>query len=149
MPPAALNSDGGTGNIVRSAALSQSGGIAEIRVDLASGPLGPIQLHTTLQNGGVGAEIHVQDQAAHSLLSAGMPSLERSLQERNLQVQNLAVLQNDVGSGTGGFNRGNPDAPPQNPARNWNRTFQTAPATAAALAGMESEPIAGGLSIQA
>jgi hypothetical protein len=78
-----------------------------------------------------------------------MPSLERSLQERNLQVQNLAVLQNDVGSGTGGFNRGNPDAPPQNPARNWNRTFQTAPATAAALAGMESEPIAGGLSIQA
>lgn len=147
--PAWQNYDGGAGNVVRSAALSGSGGVAEIRVDLASGPLGPVQLHTVLRDGSVGAEIHVQDQAAHSLLSAGMPSLERSLQDRNLHVQNLAVLQNNVEGGMGGFNPKNSDSPPHNPARNWNNRFEDGPATATELAGLEFEPTAGGLSVQA
>jgi len=86
------NYDGGAGSIVRSASLSGSVNGAEMHVELRSGALGPLEVHAVMHEGSLGAEIHVQGQEAHTLLAAGLPSLERALGERNLRVdQNFPV----------------------------------------------------------
>ena len=105
-PPTTLsawqNYDGGAGNLVRSASLNGSASGAEMHVELRSGALGPLDVHAVLHEGAVGAEIHVQGQEAHTLLAAGIPSLERALGERNLRVENIAVYQDQAGGGMSG-----------------------------------------------
>lgn len=105
-PPTTLsawqNYNAGAGSIVRSASLSGSANGAEMHVELRTGALGPLDVHATLREGLVGAEIHVQGQEAHTLLAAGLPSLERALGERNLRVENITVYQDRGGEGTGG-----------------------------------------------
>jgi flagellar hook-length control protein FliK len=87
---------------VRSAALSGSANGAEMHVELRSNALGPMEVHAVLNGGSVGAEIHVQGQEAHTLLAAGLPSLERALGERNLRVENIAVYHDQAGGGMSG-----------------------------------------------
>jgi Flagellar hook-length control protein FliK len=108
------NYDGGAGRIVRSASLTESASGAEMHVELRSGPMGPIEVHTVVHDGSVGAEIHVQGPEAHSLLAAGLPSLERALTDRNLRVENIAVYQDHTGGGIGGGGRqdSSSDSPP-------------------------------------
>ncbi len=105
-PPATLaawqNYDGGPGKIVQSASLNNSAAGAEMHLELRTSPLGPVEVHTVVHDGSVGAEIHVQGSEAHTLLTAGLPSLERALGERNLRVENLSVYQDSTGAGTTG-----------------------------------------------
>ncbi len=101
------NYDGSAGKIVTAASLAGSVGSAEMHVELRSSPLGPMEIHTIVREGSVGAEIHVQGQEAHSLLAAGLPSLERALNDRNLRVENISVYQNQTGGGMGGGERQN------------------------------------------
>ena len=82
---------------MRSASLNDSANGAEMHVELRSGALGPLEVHAVVHEGSVGAEIHVQGQEAHTLLAAGLPSLERALGERNLRVENIAVYQDHAG----------------------------------------------------
>ena len=96
------NYEGGAGKIVRSAWLSDSANGAEMHVELRTGALGPLDVHAVVHEGTVGAEIHVQGQEAHSLLAAGLPSLERALGERNLRVENINIYQDQGGGGTSG-----------------------------------------------
>jgi flagellar hook-length control protein FliK len=100
-PPTALsawqNYDGGAGRIVRSASLTNSADSAEMHVELRTTALGTLEVHTVVREGSVGAEIRVQGQEAHTLLAAGLPSLERALGERNLRVENIAVYQDHTG----------------------------------------------------
>jgi flagellar hook-length control protein FliK len=113
-PPTTLsawqNYDGGAGSIVRSAALSGSARGAEMHVELRSGALGPMEVHAVMHEGSVGAEIHVQGQEAHTLLAAGLPSLERALAERNLRVENIAVYQDHTGGGASGGGKQDPNS---------------------------------------
>ncbi len=103
-PPANLsawqNYDGGPGKIVQSAALNNSATGAEMRVELRTSPLGPLEVHTVVHDGSVGAEIRVQGPEAHTLLTTGLPSLERALGQQNLRVENLSVYQDPSGGGT-------------------------------------------------
>jgi len=105
-PPSALsawqNYDGGAGSIVRSASLTGEANGGEMHVEFRSGTLGPMEVHAVMHEGSLGAEIHVQGQEAHTLLAAGLPSLERALGERNLRVDNIAVYQDQAGGGAGG-----------------------------------------------
>jgi flagellar hook-length control protein FliK len=87
---------------VRSAALNGSVNGAEMHVEFRSGALGPVEVHTIVNAGSVGAEIHVQGQEAHTLLAAALPSLERALGERNLRVENLSVYQDHTGGAMSG-----------------------------------------------
>jgi flagellar hook-length control protein FliK len=94
------------GALVRSAWLSDSARGAEMRVELRSGELGPLEVRASIHDGSVGAEIHVEDHEAHTLLAAGLPSLERAMGERNLRVENIAVYQDRAGGEmTGGDNQ--------------------------------------------
>ena len=156
-PAAALsawqNYDGGGGRIVQSASMHESAGMAEMHVEFRSGPLGPMQLHTIVSEGSVGAEIHVQGQEAHTLLAAGLPSLESSLSARNLHVQSITVHQDGIAGGMSGFGReGSPSdspPPPRPPARNWNNSPLPGTAASESPVNQESDELTAGLSIRA
>jgi flagellar hook-length control protein FliK len=104
------NYDGGAGKIVRSASLSDTANGAEMHLELRSGALGPLEVHAVLNEGSVGAEIHVQGPEAHTLLAAGLPSLERALGDRNLRVENIAVYQDQAGGGMSGGAKQDPQS---------------------------------------
>ncbi|MDR3674558.1 MAG: flagellar hook-length control protein FliK [Acidobacteriota bacterium] len=147
------NYDGGTGKIVRSASINDSAGGAEMHVELRSGALGPLEVHAVVREGSVGAEIHVQGQEAHTLLSAGLPSLERALGERNLRVENIAVYQDHAGGGmSGGERQGqHSDSSPsqQQQVLPWGSPPQSRTAARSSLEGEEIASAAAGLSVRA
>ena len=147
------NYDGGAGSIVRSASLAGSVNGAEMHVEFRSGVLGPMELHAVVNGGSIGAEIHVQGQEAHTLLAAGLPSLERALSERNLRVENISVYQEHSGGGTSSGEKqnqesgSNPSA--QHQALPWTNSPQPHPAAGGSLDGEESTNPATGLSVRA
>jgi hypothetical protein len=147
------NYDGGAGKIVRSASITESAGSAEMHVELRSGPLGPLELHTVVHDGAVGAEIHVQGQEAHTLIAAGLPSLERALADRNLRVENLAVYQDHTGGGLGGGERQNSQSgsspSPHRQAIPWENPGQPRSGATSSLEDEASANPAAGLSVQA
>ena len=156
-PPTTLsawqNYDGGPGKIVRSASLTDSAGGSEMHVELRTGALGPLELHAVVHEGSVGAEIHVQGQEAHTLLAAGLPSLERALGERNLRVENISVYHDQSGGGASGGGKqdshsGSPPSP-QHQALPWDRPPQVSESAIGSLEDNElANPVAG-LSVQA
>jgi hypothetical protein len=151
--PAWQNYDGGAGKIVRSASLNDSAGGAEMHVELRTGALGPLELRAVVHEGSVGAEIHVQGQDAHTLLAAGLPSLERALGERNLRVENLSVYQDQTGGGASGGGKQDSHSgsspSPQRQTSPWDNPPQTANPPSGASEDEESFNPAAGLSVRA
>jgi hypothetical protein len=147
------NYDGGAGNLVRSASLNGSPTGAEIHVELRSGTLGPVEVHAVVHEGSVGAEIHVQGQEAHTLLAAGLPSLERALGERNLRVENISVYQDQTGGGMSGGGKQDPNPgsspSPQRQVLPWDNPPQTSSAANGSSEDEELANPAAGLSIRA
>ena len=147
------NYEGGAGSIVRSASLTSSVNAAELRVEFRSGALGPMEVHAIMHEGSLGAEIHVQGQEAHSLLAAGLPSLERALVERNLRVENIAVYQDNAGAGAGGGDRQDSHAGSSSSPRQERSPWADSPASGSMANGVSEDEIlvnpALGLSIQA
>ena len=147
------NYDGGAGSLVRSAALSGSASSAEMHVELRSGALGPMEVHAVIRDGSLGAEIHVQGQEAHTLLTAGLPSLERALGERNLRMENIAVYQDQAGGGASGG--GKQDAhsgsspSPQHQVLPWDNPPLASNAASGSSQDEELANPAAGLSVQA
>jgi flagellar hook-length control protein FliK len=145
--------EGGAGKIVRSARLSGSANGAEMHVEFRSGALGPMEVRAVLNDGSVGAEIHVQGQAAHTLLAAGLPSLERALGERNVRVENLTVYQDQAGGGMGGGEEQNPHSgsspSQQHQTSPWGNPPQPRPPASGSLEGDELMNPAPGLSVRA
>jgi flagellar hook-length control protein FliK len=147
------NYDGGAGKIVRSASISDSANGAEMHVELRSGALGPLEIHTVVREGSVGAEIHVQGQEAHTLLAAGLPSLERALGDRNLRVENITVYQDQAGGGMSGGTKqdsqsgSSPSPHPQ--ALPWNDPPQSSSAVSGSSEDEELANPAAGLSVRA
>ena len=147
------NYDGGAGNIVRSASLSGSANGAEMHVELRSGALGPLEVHAVVHEGSVGAEIHVQGQEAHTLLAAGLPSLERALGERNLRVENITVYQDQAGGGMSGGGKQDPQSgsspSPQRQVLPWDNPPQASSAASGSSEDEELANPAAGLSVRA
>jgi flagellar hook-length control protein FliK len=115
--------------------------------------MGPIEIHTVVRDGSVGAEIHVPGQEAHTLLAAGLPSLERALTDRNLRVENIAVYRDHTGGGMSGGGR--QDSPsdsspsPHHQALPWDNLPQPRSTARGSRAGEESANTAAGLSVHA
>ena len=156
-PPTALsawqNYDGGAGKIVRSASLSDSANGAEMHVELRSGTLGPLEVRAVVHEGSVGAEIHVEGQEAHTLLTAGLPSLEHALGERNLRVENIAIYQDHAGGGMsgGGEQRSHSESSPspQHQVLPWDNPPQSRSAARSSSGSEELTDPAAGLSVRA
>ncbi|MGA2982701.1 MAG: flagellar hook-length control protein FliK [Terriglobia bacterium] len=147
------NYDGGAGSIVRSASLSGSVNGAEMHVELRSGALGPLEVHAVMHEGSLGAEIHVQGQEAHTLLAAGLPSLERALGERNLRVENIAVYQDQAGGGMSGGGKQDTHSgsspSPQHQVLPWDSPPQASKSASGSAEDEELANPATGLSVQA
>ena len=150
--PAWQNYDGGAGKIVRSASLTESASGAEMHVELRSGPLGPLEVHAVVNEGTVGAEIHAQGQAAHTLLADGLPSLERALGERNLRVENIALYQDAAGGMSGGDKQnqhsGSPPTP-QGQAGPWDGPPEPRSTPSSSLEEEDAANPVSGLSVRA
>jgi hypothetical protein len=145
------NYDGGAGTIVRSASLSGTANGGEIHVEFRSGALGPLEVRAVMHDGSVGAEIHVQGQEAHTLLAAGLPSLERALGERNVHVENISVYQGNTGGNMGegtGSHSGSPQTPPRHLAP-WDSSPQSSRKSSTDSEEEESANPAAGLSVRA
>ena len=147
------NYDGGAGRIVRSASLSDSANGAEMHVELRTGALGPLDVHAIVHEGSVGAEIHVQGQEAHTLLAAGLPSLERALGERNLRVENINIHQDQAGGGMSGGEKQDSQSgsspSPQRQVLPWDSPPQVSNAGGGSSEDEELTNPAPGLSVQA
>jgi Flagellar hook-length control protein FliK len=156
-PPATLaawqNYEGGAGRIVKSAWLNDSAGGTEMHVEFRSGPLGLLEVHAVVNHGSVGAEIHVEGHEAHSILTAGLPSLERALGERNLHVGNIAIHQDQAGGGmSGGERQNHHSGPPPSPQRQtvgWDTSSQPSRFSRGAIEVEEGLNPVTGLSVRA
>jgi hypothetical protein len=124
-----------------------------MHVEFRSGALGPLEVHAVVNAGSVGAEIHVQGQEAHTLLAAGLPSLERALGERNLRVENIAVYQDHAGGGMSGGEKQDQQPgsspSPQRQVLPWDSPPQSSSAPSGPFENEELANPAAGLSIQA
>ena len=147
------NYDGGAGKIVRSASLSDSATGVEMHVELRTGALGPLDVHAVVHEGAVGAEIHVQGQEAHTLLAAGLPSLERALGERNLRVDSINVYHDHVGGGMSGGEKQDSQSgsspSPQRQVSPWDNPPQARNTASGSAEDEELINPAPGLSVQA
>jgi len=111
-----------------------------------------VELHTSVREGSVGAEIRVQGQQAHSLLSAGLPSLERALTDRNLRVENISVFHDQSrGSTNDGQRQGSQSEshPPRQQFLPWDESSQTRREKSEANVAESSINTAAGLSVRA
>lgn len=147
------NYEGSAGKIVTSARLNDFVNGAEMHVALRSSSLGPLEVRAIVHEGSVGAEIHVENREAHSLLAASLPSLERALGERDLRVGSLAVYQDHVGGGMSGGEGQNPHSgsspSPQRQKLPWDTLSQSGSLANGTLEIEEFVNPAGGLSIRA
>jgi flagellar hook-length control protein FliK len=146
------NYEGGAGSLVRSAQLNEIASGSEMHVELHSGSLGNVEVRAVVNENAVGAEIRVQGEAAHTLLVAGLPSLEHALGERNMRVDNILLYQDAAGGMSGGENSNQhsgsyPTSQGQAPA--WSGSPQPSEAPSASWEEQESDTPATGLSVRA
>ena len=124
-----------------------------MHVELRSPALGPLEVHAVVNGGSVGAEIRVQGQEAHTLLAAGLPSLERALGERNLRVENLAVYQDHAGGEMSGGEKQEPESGSYHPTPQQVLTGDSPPQPSRATSGSSEDEYpanpASGLSVRA
>jgi hypothetical protein len=124
-----------------------------MHVELRTGALGPLDVHAIVHEGSVGAEIHVQGQEAHTLLAAGLPSLERALGERNLRVENINIHQDQAGGGMSGGEKQDSQSgsspSPQRQVLPWDSPPQVSNAGGGSSEDEELTNPAPGLSVQA
>jgi flagellar hook-length control protein FliK len=102
--------------VVSSARLTQQAGNAEMQVRLRSEALGPIDVHTIVKGGDIGASIRVEARDTQVMLANELSQLERALNARSLRVERLDVLQGSVSGGrSNGTGPGNSYGSPSEP----------------------------------
>ena len=145
---------GNVGRIVNSAWLNAAASHSEMHVELLSASLGPLTVHTILRGEAVGAEIHVGNHQAHTLLAAELPSLERALGDRNLHLENISIRQDAFSGGmtNGGGGRNSQShvpTPPDSTLPRWAAGRQPSFETTRPMEGVETSYLEGRLSVRA
>lgn len=96
------------GRIVNAAALYQVAAGVEMRLQVRSDVLGPVEIRAALNGDKLGAAIGVQNAEAHTALANQLPALQQSLANHNVQVEHLSVFNGatggNMGSGSGESN---------------------------------------------
>jgi len=105
--PAAFSS------VVQASQLYQRVGGAEMRIAMQTDLLGAIELHTVVHQSTFSATIGVQRAEVQSLLSSDLPALQHALAQQKLQVQQISVHDNSVGSRAGQGGGGDPQHSPK------------------------------------
>ncbi len=109
--------------LVQSAQLSQNAGQAEMRIHLSTEAMGSVELRTTVQQDHIAAAITVQRSETQAALLGELPSLQQSLQNRQLQIDRLDINYGGPNSGMSGqhesHSQNGGSERPQNASRNW------------------------------
>jgi hypothetical protein len=96
------NSDPTNTRVVNDAQLVQATGHSEMRIAMQTDKLGAIELHARVTGDEVGAAITVEKRDAHTALSIELPALQQALTEKQLRVDQIALMQGSLSSTAGG-----------------------------------------------
>ena len=103
------------GRVVNTATLNALQNGTEMRVQLRTDAFGSMDIRATLEGGKVGAAIGVESAEAHNALLSQLPALQQSLNERQVQLDQISVVSSYGQSGTdfgAGSGRQNGDPTP-------------------------------------
>jgi trimeric autotransporter adhesin len=95
------------GRVVNTATLNALQNGTEMRVQLRTDAFGSMDIRATLEGGKVGAAIGVESAEAHNALLGQLPALQQSLNERQVQLDQISVVSShqqsvtDFGTGSG------------------------------------------------
>ena len=89
------------GDVVKASELYQRVGGSEMHVAMQTDLLGSVDLRATVHQSTLTATISVQRADVQALLSNELPALQHALSDRNLQVEQISVLNNPAGGRTG------------------------------------------------
>ncbi|HXJ91490.1 MAG TPA: flagellar hook-length control protein FliK [Terriglobia bacterium] len=88
------------GRVVNTAALNALQNGTEMRVQLRTDAFGSMDIRATLEGGKVGAAIGVESAEAHNALLSQLPALQQSLNERQVQLDQISVVSSNGQNGT-------------------------------------------------
>lgn len=86
---------------INSAQLTTASNHAEMKIALQADQLGAIELHARVSGEQVGAAILVEKREAHAALAVELPSLQQALSEKQLRVNEIALLHHALQSTAG------------------------------------------------
>jgi flagellar hook-length control protein FliK len=87
--------------IVKAAELVAHLGTVEMRVELKTEDLGPMELRAMMHENRLGAAIGVGTLDAKAALATELPGLQRALMERNVQLDSISIFSGSSGGATG------------------------------------------------
>jgi flagellar hook-length control protein FliK len=87
--------------IVRAAELIAHLGSVEMRVELRTEDLGPMELRAMMHENRLGAAIGVGTLDAKTALATELPGLQRALMEKNVQLDSISIFSGSSGGATG------------------------------------------------
>ncbi len=114
------NMDARAGRIVNAASLAAQPDHVEMRMDVRTEKLGALEIHAVLERGRLGASISAETPEARSILASHLPSLEQSLSDRHVHMENIVISNHPTGSestlagGSDTQGRGNQQGSPGN-----------------------------------
>jgi hypothetical protein len=88
------------GQIVKAAELTARLGSVEMRVELRTEDLGPMELRAMMHENRLGAAIGVNTLDAKAALATELPGLQRALMERNVQLDSISIFSGSFGGAT-------------------------------------------------
>jgi hypothetical protein len=100
-PLTAFPADSASGKFVSSAQLLATSGHSEMRVSLDTDKLGSVELRARLAGDQIGAAIMVEKREAHAALAVELPALQQALSDKQLRVDQVALLHGSFSATTG------------------------------------------------
>jgi flagellar hook-length control protein FliK len=142
------------GRVVNTATLNALQNGTEMRVQLRTDAFGSMDIRATLEGGKVGAAIGVESAEAHNALLSQLPALQQSLNERQVQLDQISVVsshgQSETGFGTGsGKQDSDPTPSSRSPQQSWGSEQVSEPVSAPVTEAWEPATSRGRLSVQA
>jgi hypothetical protein len=99
-PTAPLWQADGSNRMVSSAQLLAASGHSEMRIALDTEKLGPVELRARMTGDQLGAAILVEKHDAHAALAAELPILQQALNDKQLRIDQVALLHGTFSSHT-------------------------------------------------
>jgi len=99
--PAFHSLEAAASRFVSDAQLSQTSGHSEMRIAMQTDKLGTVELHARVTGDEIGAAITVEKRDAHTALAVELPALQQALSDKQLRVDQIALLQGPLHSTTG------------------------------------------------
>jgi hypothetical protein len=99
--PTFHNLDAAVSRFVSNAQLIEAAGHSEMHIAMRTDKLGAIELHARVAGDEIGAAITVEKRDAHAALAIELPALQQALSDKQLRVDQVALVHGSLSSMTG------------------------------------------------